>query len=110
MDERTARSDAQVAPEYLRTAPAPMVKSRRNGRSRLVGLIIVVAVLLGGYLIFPFDHSTQPHGGAGHNRQAGAQSVGAATVGQGDIRVIINALGTVTPISTITVQTQISGQ
>ena len=99
-----------MAPEYLRTAPAPKVKSRRNGRSRLVGLIIVVAVLLGGYLIFPFDHSTQPHGGAGHNRQAAPQPVGAATIEQGDIRVIINALGTVTPISTITVQTQISGQ
>jgi multidrug efflux system membrane fusion protein len=110
MDERTYRSDAEVAPEYLRTAPAPMVKSRRNGRSRLVGLIILVAVLLGGYLIFPFDHSKQPHGGAGHNRQAAPQPVGAATVGQGDIRVIINALGTVTPIATITVQTQISGQ
>jgi membrane fusion protein, multidrug efflux system len=110
MDERTARLDAELAPEYLRAAPAPTVKSRRNGRSRLVGLIILVAVLLGGYLIFPFDHSTQPHGGAGHNRQAAAQPVGAATVGQGDIRVIINALGTVTPISTITVQTQISGQ
>ena len=36
-------------------------------------------------------------------------SVGAATIGQGDIRVIVNALGTVTPIATVTVQTQLSG-
>jgi membrane fusion protein, multidrug efflux system len=38
------------------------------------------------------------------------QSVGVATIGQGDIRVIVNALGTVTPIATVTVQTQINGQ
>ena len=37
-------------------------------------------------------------------------SVGAATIGQGDIRVIVNALGTVTPIATVTVQTQLSGR
>ena len=29
-------------------------------------------------------------------------SVGAAAIGQGDIRVIVNALGTVTPIATVT--------
>jgi multidrug efflux system membrane fusion protein len=38
------------------------------------------------------------------------QSVGAATVGLGNIRVVVNALGTVTPIATVTVQTQIDGQ
>jgi multidrug efflux system membrane fusion protein len=38
------------------------------------------------------------------------QPVGAATVDKGDIRVILNELGAVTPIATITVQTQISGQ
>ena len=37
-------------------------------------------------------------------------SVGAATIGQGDIRVIVNALCTVTPIATVAVQTQLSGR
>ena len=37
-------------------------------------------------------------------------SVGAATIGQGDIRVIVNAFGTVTPIATVAVQTQLSGR
>ena len=40
----------------------------------------------------------------------GLQSVGAATIAPGNIRVIVNALGTVTPLATVTVQTQISGQ
>jgi hypothetical protein len=39
-----------------------------------------------------------------------ARLVGAATIGQGDIRVIVNALGTVTPIATVAAQTQLSGR
>ena len=42
--------------------------------------------------------------------QGALQSVGAATVATGNIREIVNALGTVTPIATVTVQTQINGQ
>jgi multidrug efflux system membrane fusion protein len=40
---------------------------------------------------------------------AGPQSVGVATVGRGDIHVSLRALGTVTPLSTVTVNSQISG-
>jgi membrane fusion protein, multidrug efflux system len=38
-----------------------------------------------------------------------AQPVGVATIGTGDIRVVLNELGTVTPLDTVTVQTQING-
>jgi multidrug efflux system membrane fusion protein len=38
------------------------------------------------------------------------QTVGAATAALGDVRVILNELGTVTPLATVTVQTQINGQ
>jgi multidrug efflux system membrane fusion protein len=72
------------------------------------GLILVVVALL-GYLVFRSQHSTQ-HAGAARNAQAGPQPVGVATIGQGDIRVIVDGLGTVTPIATVTVQTQINGQ
>lgn len=111
MDQRTPRSDAEAAPEYLRTVPPLVVKRRRVGSARLViGLVMVIAALAGGYIVFRSLNSTHPAGAAGHNAQAAPQPVGAATIGQGDIRVIINALGTVTPIATITVQTQINGQ
>ena len=35
--------------------------------------------------------------------------MGAAAIGRSDIRVILNALGTVTPLTTVTVRTQING-
>ena len=68
MDQRTARSDAEVAPEYLRTAPAPIVKSRPNGRATPILLMsavyndhdqssrtIQLGTLADGYLSKPFD-------------------------------------------------------
>ena len=39
-----------------------------------------------------------------------AQSVNVATIGRGAIHVIVNGLGTVTPIATVNVVTQINGQ
>jgi membrane fusion protein, multidrug efflux system len=110
MHKLTPRSDAEAAPEYLRTAPPPVVRKRRAASTRLViAVVMVIAALTAGYFVFR-SHSTLPAGAAGHNAQGAPQPVGAATIGQGDIRIIINALGTVTPIATITVQTQINGQ
>ena len=42
-------------------------------------------------------------------RNLGTQPVGVATIRTGDIRIVIDALGTVTPLATVTVQTQING-
>jgi membrane fusion protein, multidrug efflux system len=110
MDERTRTVDEETAPELRRTAPSPIIEEKRGSRTGLVvGLIIVIAVIGGGYWIYRTYYATQPAATAQRNLQAAPQSVGAATIGQGDIRVIVNALGTVTPIATVTVQTQISG-
>jgi multidrug efflux system membrane fusion protein len=109
MDERTRRTEDEAAPDIRPTVPAPIIEPRSGGRRRLViGLIVLIGLILAGYLIFRTIYAGAPAGG--RNPQAAAQSVGAATIGTGDIRVIINALGTVTPIATVTVQTQIDGQ
>jgi multidrug efflux system membrane fusion protein len=55
-------------------------------------------------------HWATPQGLSGRAAQSAPQPVGAATAGLGDIRIIVNALGTVTPVATITLTTQISGQ
>ena len=51
-----------------------------------------------------------PSSSTGRTPQGAAQTVGAATIALGNIREIVNALGTVTPIATVTVQSQINGQ
>ena len=74
MDERTRTTDDDVSPDLRRTAPAPIIKSRR-GRTRIVvGLIVLIAIVGGAYLIFRSIHTAQPSGG-GRIQQAPPQSV-----------------------------------
>jgi multidrug efflux system membrane fusion protein len=101
MDERTRRTgdDVRLAPE---------VKTRSRWRARIGAGLIVILLALAGYAAVHWLKST-PSGG-GRFPQGALQSVGASTVATGNIREIVNALGTVTPIATVTVQTQINGQ
>ena len=112
MDERTRTTDEQIAPKLRRTLPtAPVVKSKPRRGKLIVGLIVLIGLAAGGYWAYRSQYAAQPASTAQRTVPQGApQSVGAATVGQGDIRVIVNGLGTVTPIATVTVQTQINGQ
>ena len=112
MDERTRTTDEKTAPGLRRTLPtAPVVKSKPRRTKFIVGLILLIGLAAGGYWAYRSQYATQPASTAQRTvPQVPPQSVGAATVGQGDIRVIVNALGTVTPIATVTVQTQINGQ
>jgi membrane fusion protein, multidrug efflux system len=109
MDERTRRTADEATPGLRPTAPAPVVERRLGGGFRVViGIIVLIAFVVGAYLLFRSIFNAPSSGGSRFSQ--GAQSIGVASVGQGDIRVVLNALGTVTPIATINVQTQIDGQ
>lgn len=108
MDERTRTTDEELAPTLRRTAPEPAIKGRRFSPLRIgVGLIVILALALAGYQMTRWV--TAPRAPTGRGVQGGTQSVGAATVGLSNVPIIVNALGTVTPIATVTVQSQISG-
>jgi multidrug efflux system membrane fusion protein len=87
----------------------------------LVAVILVLAIAWHWWLeprLNPKPQTTAAAGnrangsprGRGRFQMAGAQPVGAATVEKGNIDITLNALGTVTPLATVTVQTQINGQ
>jgi membrane fusion protein, multidrug efflux system len=106
MDERT-RTDEELAPDLRDTTRGPDVKSGRSRIRIAVGLIVVILVALGIYQIV---HSgSAPQQAAGRSQQGGLQAVGASTVALNNVPIIVNALGTVTPLATVTVQTQING-
>jgi multidrug efflux system membrane fusion protein len=111
MDERTRKTDEELAPNLRRTTPQPDVRGRTFSRTRIVvGLIIVALLGLGAYQIGRWVLAPQPATGRRAQLQAGGlQSVGAATATLNNVPVVVNALGTVTPIATVTVQSQISG-
>ena len=93
---------------------APPRASR--GRYVVLGIIVVlfVAVI---FWIRHLQHNPSTPRGAGGPPGRGGQAtvreppvaVGVATVAAGDIQVRIPALGTITPLATVTVRTQISG-
>lgn len=108
MDERVDPREPETRPEPgLRETPV-VPRSRLRGRIILALLLIAIG---GG--IYWWMHHAGSNSGAGRHARAGqsaAQPVGAATIGKGDIRIILNALGTVTSLDTVTVLTQINGQ
>jgi membrane fusion protein, multidrug efflux system len=79
-------------------------ESRKSRVRPLLYLLVVLSLCVGAWRLLSSKESPPKRSG-----QA-PQQVGAATVGTGDIREELSGLGTVTPLATITVQTQINGQ
>jgi membrane fusion protein, multidrug efflux system len=98
----------KFAQKLRRNAPEPGERVRVRSQIRIgVGVIVAIGLVFAGYQIFQRVKTLVWRGAA---QQAEPQSVGAATIRQGDIRILLDGLGIVTPVATVTVQTQISGQ
>ena len=83
-------------------------KDNRGERIRRAAPRVLIALLLifGAYGLARLFLSR----GTQSKQTQSAVSIKAATIGRGDIKVIVNGLGTVTPIATVSVVTQINGQ
>src|SRR5499427_1505422 len=120
MDERTRRTDENARPDLRpdltpgarRLIPEPFkpwVKTRPRSRWRIgIGVVVLLVLAFGIYETARWVRTATPTGG--RFPQGALQTVGASTAALGDVRVVLNELGTVTPLATVTVQTQINGQ
>ena len=99
-----ARRDAgDLVAEPGQTAARP----RRRWRRVIVWLLLLAAIIGAAVWFLPrLSHKPSPEGRA---ISTGAVPVGVATVAQGDMPVTLSGLGTVTPLATVTVKTQING-
>ncbi|QBR71744.1 efflux transporter periplasmic adaptor subunit [Beijerinckiaceae bacterium] len=77
-------------------------------RSRLRPFLVLGVAILLGFGLYRF--ATSGRAPTESVRAEETAPVAVATIGTGDINVIVNALGTVTPIATVTVKAQVSGQ
>ncbi|MCE2564373.1 efflux RND transporter periplasmic adaptor subunit [Komagataeibacter sp. FNDCF1] len=86
--------------------PAPGTAAPRPRPSRRALYLAggALAVILGVAFL-------RPHGGSGTHKHAasGNQPVAVATIGRGDMPVVLTELGTVVPITNVTVQSRIDG-
>jgi membrane fusion protein, multidrug efflux system len=81
-------------------------------RKRTIVFAVIVLVLIAVVLIVRNLQGKSAHAASGGARggQNGPVAVAVATAVSGDIRVRIPALGTITPLASVTVRTQITGQ
>jgi membrane fusion protein, multidrug efflux system len=87
------------------------VVSRPSRRFRLRWLfwvLLALAIVGAAVWYFPRPSNNQPTTG-GRNQSGGPVPIGIAPVQKGDMPVTLNQLGTVTPLATVTVKTQING-
>jgi multidrug efflux system membrane fusion protein len=104
----------------IRTDDAVEAPRRRRGRG-LVWFLVLLALAGGGTwayrTYFPDGFrkaETQPaatgrRGGRRGGGGEGPQAVGVATVQKGEMPVVLSGLGTVTPLATVTIRSQVSG-
>src|SRR3569833_1332785 len=79
----------------------------------LLGIGVGIAIVVGAGWSITTLHSSAPPQGGGRGRfaQSGqATPVGFAAAVKADVPIVIRALGTVTPLATVTVKAQITGQ
>src|SRR6266851_3893722 len=110
MDQRTGRNPFDAAPQESDDHPTTRMRWTDRVPGGLKTIIIGTALILIALVVFAVrpSQNTRPN----RNAQAGANQstpVGVAKVTLGDVDVTLNALGTVTPLATVTVKPQVSG-
>jgi membrane fusion protein, multidrug efflux system len=118
MDDRTHGAKIEASDDMLllddgtglredRAVP-PGTKAKPKSRLRPI-FLLGIAVLL-GLGIYRITETLRAPRESGRGQETAPQPVGVATIGTGDIKVVVTALGTVTPLATVTVMTQVNGQ
>ncbi len=82
---------------------------RRSFLGWVVGLAVIAAIAGAAWWYRPLLREA-PEARIGRFQSPGPTPVVVATIERGDMKLIAAALGTVTPLATVTVRTQISGQ
>jgi membrane fusion protein, multidrug efflux system len=86
--------------------PAPN-QPHGHGSSWVIWLVILAVIVIGGILLL--RHHGQPQA-QGRGRGGGTPVVGTTTAQQGNIGNYVSALGSVTPLNVVSVNTRVEGQ
>lgn len=108
--------------DSLATHPPEPLQRTLSRRAQLLGALIALVVLAAlGWLAWDLTHGASrtgssgaagaggPGGGPGGSARGPAVTVGVATAQKADVPVVIEALGTVTPLATVKVKSQVNG-
>jgi len=90
--------------------PPPVVQQRRRRPSPRLMLVLLFVVALTGFLIYQHRQKTTVAAAKSAPPTPPGVSISTAVAQQGSIGVYINALGSVTPVYTVTVKSRVDGQ
>src|ERR1700722_8149577 len=93
--------------------PLDEASPAKSARQRVLRRALIVAVMLAIVALIVYQSVSflkQPQQRRGRFADSAIQPVGVARIRRGDIRLSLRALGAVTPLATVTVNTQINGQ
>jgi membrane fusion protein, multidrug efflux system len=118
MDDRTHGAKTEASDDMLlrddgsglREGRAMPPGTKAKPRSRLRPIFLLGIAVLLGLGIYRTTETHRAPSDSGRGRETAPQPVGVATIGTGDVKVVVTALGTVTPLATVTVKTQVNGQ
>jgi len=98
-------------------APPQPEQPHRHRRHRLWPWLVLVALLIlggAGFVVWHHRHAQSgaatPGGAAAHGPGQGPAAITVGSSHSGDMKVYVRALGTITPITTVTVFSQVTGQ
>jgi multidrug efflux system membrane fusion protein len=95
----------------LRRSHPIRYRSKSRIRSWLLGLVIILIGLASTWFWIISPHLGQkPRSFSRRDFMGSVMPVGVAVVAKGDLPITLRGLGTVTPLATVTVKTQINGQ
>ncbi|HKR23025.1 MAG TPA: efflux RND transporter periplasmic adaptor subunit, partial [Pyrinomonadaceae bacterium] len=99
-----------ATPDDMNESPAAEVdQPRRRRRAPALMLVLLVVAAIAGFLILQHRQNATV-ARANPRPQPPAVSISTAIAEQGNIGVYINALGSVAPVSTVTVKSRVDGQ
>ncbi|WP_250450957.1 MdtA/MuxA family multidrug efflux RND transporter periplasmic adaptor subunit [Caballeronia sp. ATUFL_M2_KS44] len=117
-DQKTTPAQSRQQPTRPADPAPPVTAATPPRRRRLVPLVVAVLIVAGAVAWWhPWNRGGTPGqpqearqgGRRGANPMNQPQPVHVATVAQGEMPVVINSLGTVTPLANVTVKTQLNG-
>jgi multidrug efflux system membrane fusion protein len=95
--------------EELKTAPLVLAVPQKRRRYWYGAIALLIVLGLAAGIVFRLRSGQRAQLGGPRGFAGGPQVVGVATAATGSIPIVLGALGTVTPLATVTVKTQVSG-
>ncbi|MGE5270365.1 MAG: MdtA/MuxA family multidrug efflux RND transporter periplasmic adaptor subunit [Thiohalocapsa sp.] len=114
MDDQLAPLEAPTrrhgdADDMPRGMPEPPPEPRTPRRRSALWLLLLL-LAIAGLVVWVVLHAGHQAPRTGRFQSTGPMPVGTATAGRGEMPVVLSGLGTVTPLATVTLKTQINGQ